>query len=123
MKLVKKADAAVRSPGTSNTPTVSVYVGGPDDPQDVGVVRVSIPAGAGMPPHKHNGSDVIVSPIVGYVVIAKGEESIEVRVGDSALVTRDEEVSLTNPTDEVAEVIVSAGPANFISGILSWPEA
>lgn len=121
MKLIKRSEAPVHSPASPNAPTVTVYVGGPDDPQDVGMVRVSIPAGAGMPPHKHNGSDVIISPVVGHVVITKGEESIEVHVGDAALVTRDEEVSLANPTDEVAEVIVSAGPADFISGILNWP--
>ncbi|MCW2133202.1 hypothetical protein B0G38_002377 [Arthrobacter sp. VKM Ac-2550] len=41
-------------------------------------------------------------------------------VGSSALVLKDEEVSLTNPGEEPAEVIVSAGPADFVVGIRQW---
>lgn len=111
----------MRKPQAPNSPTVTVFFGGEGEGADVGLVRVEVPAGAGMPPHKHNGSDVILTPVTGYVRIEKGSEAIEVHVGDSALVGKDEKVSLTNPGTETAEVIVAAGPANFVAGILSWP--
>ena len=74
-----------------------------------------------MAPHKHNGSDVILTPVTGRVRIHKGEESAEVGVGDSVLIGKDEAVSLTNPDDTTAQLIVAAGPADFITAIRAWP--
>lgn len=66
-----------------------------------------------MTAHRHNGSDVILTPT---------EESIEVHAGDSAPVHKNEEVSLTNPGSQTVEIIVAAGPAHFVAGIRRWPE-
>lgn len=111
-----------RQPPGENTPTVTVVFGGEEDGPDVGLVRVTVPAGAGMPAHRHAGSDVILTPIAGRVTISDGETSVDVRVGDSALILKDEQVSLSNPGDEPADIMVSAGPANFVAGIRRWPE-
>lgn len=121
MKLVKQGDGLVRRPPVPNAPTVTVIVGGEEGGPDVGLVRVHLPAGAGMPAHRHNGSDVILTPTTGTVRISKGADVVDVNVGDSALIRKDEEVSLTNPGSEDADVIVAAGPADFITGIRSWP--
>lgn len=125
MKLVTARETARRSPGSDNSPTISVYFGAEGDSPDVGVLRIKIPAhGGGMPPHRHNGSDVVIVPLVGSVVISKDEESIEVKVGDAIQILRDEAVSLSNPGSEVAEVLVAAGPADFVrNGVLQMPEA
>lgn len=122
VQLCRAEDGLVRKPPVHNSPIATVVFGGEEDGPDVGLVRVRVPAGAGMPPHKHNGSDVIISPVAGFVRIQKGDEAIEVRVGDSALIGKDEEVALSNPGSEEAEMIVSAGPASFITGIRAWPE-
>ncbi len=122
MQLRKEAEGLVRKPPAPNGPVVTVFFGGEEGGPDVGLVRVHVPAGAGMPAHRHNGSDVILAPVVGWVRISKGEESIEVHAGDSALIRKDEEVSLTNPGSEPAHVIVAAGPAEFVAGIREWPE-
>lgn len=122
MELRTAEDALRRRAPGENTPTVTVVFGGEEDGPDVGLVRVSVPAGAGMPAHRHGGSDVIVTPVAGRVAISDGETSVDVGVGASALVRKDEEVSLTNPGDEPAEIIVSAGPADFVAGIRRWPE-
>lgn len=123
MKLVKQGDGLVRRPPVPNAPTVTVIVGGEEGGPDVGLVRVHVPAGAGagMPAHRHNGSDVILTPTAGTVRISTGADFIDVNVGDSALFRKHEEVSLTNPGDQDAEIIVAAGPAHFIAGIRSWP--
>lgn len=121
MKLIQHGEGLVRRPPVPNPPTARVVVGGEAGGPDVGLVRVHMPAGAGMPAHRHNGSDVILTPTAGMVRISHGEDSIDVHVGDSALVGRDEEVSLTNPGSQDAELIVAAGPADFVAGIRAWP--
>lgn len=122
MKLVKHEEGLLRRPPVLNAPTVTVVLGGVEGGPDVGLVRVSVPAGGGMAAHRHSGSDVILTPTVGMVRITKGEESVEAHVGDSVLVDKDEEVALTNPGSSAAEVIVAAGPANFVASIRRWPE-
>lgn len=121
MQLRNSHDGLVRKPAIPNSPTVTVLFGGEEGGPDVGLVRVHVPAGAGMPAHKHNGSDVIITPVAGHVQIEKGDESIQVQVGDSALIGRDEEVALSNPGDEPADLLVAAGPADFVAGIRAWP--
>lgn len=120
MHLRQASEGRVRKPPQPDSPTVTVFFSG-DETSDLGLVRVAVPPGAGMPPHRHGGSDVVLVPTAGQVRIAKGAEEIDVHVGDVALVTKDEEVSLTNPGAETAQVIVAAGPANFVAGILDWP--
>lgn len=122
MELRTTDNTSRRRPPGENTPTATVVFGGEEGGPDVGLVRVRVPAGGGMPPHRHAGSDVIVTPVAGRVIISDGETSVDVEVGASALVLKDEEVSLTNPGDEAAEIIVSAGPADFVAGIRQWPE-
>lgn len=122
MQLRKGAESLVRKPPIPDSPVITVFFGGEQNGPDVGLVRVQIPVGAGMPAHRHDGSDVILAPVAGWVRISKEEETIEVRPGDAALVGKNEKVSLTNPGTETAHVIVAAGPADFIAGIRQWPQ-
>lgn len=123
MKHIAATEVARHKSPAPNGPTVSVYFGGPEDPQDVGLIRLAVPPGAGMSEHRHNGSDIILAPLTGHVVIHKGEESMELHPGDAGFVAKDEAVSLSNPGDQVAEVLVAAGPASFIANVLKFPEA
>ncbi len=122
MELVKHAEGLRRQPRVPNAPTVTVILGGNEDGPSLGLVHVHVPPGGGMPAHRHNGSDVILTPTAGMVRIIKDEETVEVHVGDSVLIGRDEKVALMNPGDSAAEVIVAAGPAHFVAGIRGWPE-
>lgn len=125
MKLVTRADTDTRSPQRENAPTISVYFGAEGDSDAIGLIRIQVPPhGGGMPPHRHNGSDIVIAPIIGSVVIATAAETLEVKVGDAIQILRDESVSLSNPGSEPAEVLVAAGPADFIrQGVLAMPEA
>lgn len=120
MHLRRKADGLVRKPTEPNSPTVTIYFDG-EESANLGLVRVVVPPGAGMPPHKHGGSDVVLVPTAGYVRVTEGTHEMEVHVGDAALITEDEEVSLTNPGNEEAHLIVAAGPAYFVAGVSTWP--
>ncbi|MEM9566563.1 MAG: cupin domain-containing protein [Actinomycetota bacterium] len=122
MELQRRGDGTTKRPPAPNAPTVTVLFGGEEGGPDVGVVRVAIPAGAGMPEHDHGGSDVVLVPQVGSVEISHGDETIVVGVGDAALIRKDERVSLRNPGEGEVEVLVAAGPPAFLTSIRAWPE-
>ena len=105
-----------QAPG-EKTPTISVVFGNKEESSDIGVVRVSIPAGSEMPPHKHGGSDIILSPLDGDLEIYDESESHVLSPGDSILVTKEERVGVRNHSDATVNAIVAAGPANFTVGL------
>ncbi|MEO6955671.1 MAG: cupin domain-containing protein [Antricoccus sp.] len=121
MQQITKHDAPVHCAHFPDSPAVTVLFG-EDDSADIGMATVHIPAGAGMPPHRHNGSDVILTPISGAVQVTKGDEVIDVRPGDALLILKDETVALANPHEDPAELIVAAGPASFLATIRKWPQ-
>ena len=121
MKLTSRDAAPAHSAHYPDSPVVTVLSGTGSSP-DVGMVRVTVPAGAGMPAHKHGGSDVILTPASGSVRVVKGDETIEVAVGDALLILKDEAVALSNPYQETAELIVAAGPSTFVAAVEAWPE-
>lgn len=122
MELVRHGEGLFRSPPAPDTPTVEVLFGGDGSSADLGVVRVTVPTGAGMPEHRHGGSDVVVMPVVGSVEITRGEERVLVDTGDAILIDKDEAVALRNAGDAPAQMIVAAGPAAFVDQVRAWPE-
>lgn len=122
MQLRKGVEGLVRKPPRPDNPVTTVFFGGEQDGPDVGLVRVPVPIGTGIRAHRHNGSDVILPPVAGWVRISKGEEVIEVRPGDAALIDKDEQVAVADPGTEGAHVIVAAGPVDFVAGIRRWPQ-
>lgn len=112
-----------KQPPGPNRPSVEVLFGGDDGGPDVGVLRVEVPGGASMPEHQHGGSDVVLVAVAGTVEITKGAEVIKLSAGDAALVHKDELVALRNPAEDVAEVIVAAGPPHFVAGVRQWPDS
>jgi len=122
MELIRAGEGAQRRPPTPNAPTIEVLFGGGDESPDVGVLRLSVPAGAAIPEHDHGGSDVVLLPVAGSVEISDAAGTITVGVGDAALVRKQERVSLRNPASSDAEVIVAAGPPTFVASIRAWPE-
>jgi quercetin dioxygenase-like cupin family protein len=122
MELMTSQDASVHSTHEPGTPSVAVFFGGKNDSTDVGLVRVNLPAGTGMKSHRHTGSDVILTAVVGAVRVTKNDEVVDLVPGDALLIFKYESVSLSNPHDEPAELLVAAGPARFVSTIREWPE-
>lgn len=122
MRLVKAGDGAVRQAPLPNAPVVTVLVGGDDGSTDIGFARISVAQGAAMVPHRHNGSDVVLTSLAGTVRINKDGEYVDVGVGDTIFIGRDEEVGLANIGDEPADLIVAAGPAKFITAVSRWPQ-
>ncbi|MEM9653596.1 MAG: cupin domain-containing protein [Actinomycetota bacterium] len=122
MKLRHRGDGALRQPPIPGRPTVEVLFGDNTDAH-VGLARVTVPPGGGMPEHDHGGSDIVLAPQVGRVEVTTADgEVTTVAAGDVALIGRDERVALTNPGSDDAELLVAAGPPDFLGTILRWPE-
>lgn len=122
MQLIRSNEELIRRQPAPNAPTVRILAGGEPGGPDVGVVLVVVPAGAAMPEHDHNGSDVVLVLQAGSIEISGGGTTITVAAGDTAVVGKDERVSLRNPGETDAEIIVAAGPPMFVTAIRSWPE-
>lgn len=122
MELVRSGSGAMRRPPFPDAPTVEVIAGGDDGGPDVALIRIQVPVGTGMPPHEHGGSDIVLMTVSGFVAITKGEERVEVHPGDAVVIRKDEKVALANPGAEPAQLLVAAGPPNFVAGVRSWPE-
>lgn len=122
MRLIKAGEGSVHQPPLPNAPVVTVVVGGDDGSTDIGFIRIRVAAGAAMVPHRHNGSDIVLTSLAGAVRISKGTESYDVGVGDTIFIGKDEEVGLANVGEEAAELIVAAGPAKFVNVVAQWPE-
>lgn len=120
MKLISGSQALARSP-MPNGPVATVLLGGTGDSDDVGMIRVDVSPGAAMPPHRHHGSDVILTAVSGAVRISEGDDAVDVGNGDAVLVCKDELVGLSNPHDEPARLLVAAGPADFVDAVRRWP--
>lgn len=122
MRLIKDGEGAVRQPPLPNAPVVTVIVGGEDSSADIGFARISVAAGAAMVPHRHNGSDVVIMSLSGAVRIDNDSESVDLGVGDTVFIGKDEEVGLANVGDQPAELVVAAGPAKFLTAVTRWPQ-
>lgn len=120
MKLAQHGMGQRRKPPAPDAPTVEILFGA-DEGANLGVIRVEVPAGAGMPEHGHGGSDVIVMPTTGSIVMSQGDNEVAVNPGDAVLVPKDETVALRNPGNEVVHVLVAASPTNFLENVANWP--
>ena len=105
MQLIANGNAPTHYANFPDRPSVTVLLG-EDDGADIGMVRVDVPAGAGMPPHRHDGSDVIITPVSGAVRVTKDDTIIDVGTGDALLIHKDETVALINPYQAPAELTV-----------------
>lgn len=121
MERRQRGEGLVRLPAGPDGPVAEVVIGGEADGPDVGIIRLEVPAGAGAPAHTHGGSDIVLLPVEGSVRITSGDESVTIGVGDALLIEKHEEVSLVNPGDRSAHVIVAAGPANFVAHVRRAP--
>ncbi|MEO6955669.1 MAG: cupin domain-containing protein, partial [Antricoccus sp.] len=106
VQLIPNGNAPSHYMKSLDSPSVTVLFR-EDDDADIGMVRVDIPPGAGMPQHRHNGSDVILTPVAGAVRVIKEGAATDVQVGDVLLILKDEIVELTNPHDDPAEITVT----------------
>jgi quercetin dioxygenase-like cupin family protein len=90
----------------------------------VAVLHVELPAGATMPEHDHGASQIVLIPLAGSVELHHNGQSRTLTAGTAAAhIAIGERVSLANPGDQPASLMVVASPPEFAGRLASWPPA
>ena len=124
MRLVRMGEGEAHAAPVEGGPVAELLVGGEEGGR-LGVARVVVPPGGGMPEHEHGESEALVLPQEGRVVI-RGEDGREQTLdpGTMALIGVGERVSLTNPSgSEEAVLLAFFAPSAFVRTLASWPAA
>lgn len=108
-----------------NGPVAEILIGADAD-QRLGAVHVVVPPGGGMPPHDHGASETLLIPLSGHVRLADAEQGGDVtdlEPGALATIPVGQRVTLQNPTEEEARLLVILAPADFAARLRDWPPA
>lgn len=126
MQVVRSGSGVLRAAPVEGGPRAEVLVGPGVRARggNLGVARVVVPPGGGMPEHEHGESEAVVVPQSGRIVVGgrEGRETLE--PGAVALIGVGERVSLKNPSSsEPAELLAFFSPPGFVGALESWPAA
>jgi quercetin dioxygenase-like cupin family protein len=96
---------------------------GVDDDWSMGVARVVIPAGGGMPEHEHGSSEAMVLPLDHPVAIVDVAAKTEFGVGPGDVVTIPigDLVEVHNRGEADATIAVMFNPPDFTRQLQGWP--
>lgn len=97
---------------------------GADEGTGVGVVDVTIPAGAVMPEHAHGASATLLVPQAGRLRLVDAESGAvtELEPGALATIPIGHRVRLENPGAADARMLVVLAPPDFAAALTGWPE-
>ncbi len=103
-------------------PSAEVLIGTGDD-WPMGVARVVIPPGGGMPEHDHSSSAALLVPLDAPVTLvdAEGTDRFDVAVGSVATIPIGQRVEVLNEGSVEASVMVVFDPPDFTRQLDSWP--
>jgi quercetin dioxygenase-like cupin family protein len=100
---------------------VLVEPGGADADQ-LAVIRVTIPAGASLPPHDHGESEAVLIPLAGELLVSAAGGRVErLQAGGLAVISAHERVSVQNPGREPASMLVCMAPPTFVEALRRQP--
>jgi quercetin dioxygenase-like cupin family protein len=101
---------------------VDVVIGA-DRGLGLGVVDVTVPAGAAMAEHAHGGSETLLIPQEGRLRLIESESGAvtELEPGCLATIPIGLHVSLENPETSDARMLVVLAPADFAGAVAGWP--
>lgn len=104
-------------------PIAEVVIGADAD-VGVGVVDVTVPAGAMMTEHTHGDSTTLLIPQAGSMrlIAADDDAVIELEPGVMATIPIGQRVRLENPGTTDGRMLVVLTPADFATAVATWPE-
>lgn len=105
-------------------PLAEVVVGA-DAGLGLGVVAVTVPAGAAMPDHAHGGSTTLLMPQSGQLRLTDAETGAvtELTPGTLATIPVGRQVRLENAGGDEAQMLVVLCPPDFATAVATWPVA
>lgn len=89
----------------------------------VAVVHMEIPPGAGMPEHDHGTSQIVLIPLSGSVDLCHDGKTRTLAPGSAAHIATGERVGLANPGSDPVSLMVVASPPQFAGRLAAWPVA
>jgi quercetin dioxygenase-like cupin family protein len=102
-------------------PTVALLTSSETSDQ-VAILHVELPAGATMAEHDHGASQIVLIPLTGSVEVHHDGQARTLTAGSAAAhIGLGERVSLANPGDKPASLLVVASPPEFAGRLASWP--
>lgn len=103
-------------------PLANVVIG-PGQGTGVGVVDVTVPAGAAMAEHAHGDSETLLIPQAGRLRLVDAESGAvtELEPGVLATIPIGRRVTLENPGDAEARMLVVLSPPDFAASVATWP--
>lgn len=104
-------------------PIVDVVIGA-NEGTGLGVVDVTIPAGAQMPEHAHGDSWTLLVPQEGRMRLTDADSGAVTELVPGVLVTipLGQRVLLENPEATDARMLVVITPPDFAAALAGWPE-
>jgi quercetin dioxygenase-like cupin family protein len=117
MKIIDTTTHPARRPPVPNAPVVQPLV----TDSLAAVLRVTLPAGAGLPEHDHGPSAVTLIPLRGRARVSHNGTKHDLDPTTAAHIDIGERVALDNPGTEAATLLVIATPPEFAATITSWP--
>lgn len=111
-----------RHQAVAGGPIAEVLIGAEPD-LGVGVVSVTVPAGAAMGEHAHGDSATLLVPQTGHLRLLDGEDGAvtELEPGVLATIPIGHKVRLENPEDTEARMLVVLTPPDFAGSVARWP--
>lgn len=104
-----------------NGPTAAVLAAAETSDQ-VAVVHLELPPGGAMPEHDHGPSGIVLIPMAGVVELHHNGQVRTLQAGTvAAHIAVGERVSLSNPGDAPASLMVVASPPQFADRLAGWP--
>lgn len=103
-------------------PVAEVVVGAQPG-RSLGVVDVTVPAGAAMGEHSHGDSEVLLIPQSGRLRLVDADDGAvtELEPGILATIPVGHRVRLENPHDADARLLVVLAPPDFATAVAGWP--
>jgi quercetin dioxygenase-like cupin family protein len=119
-----ESDGRLRRQAIPGGPLVEVVIGA-EQGLGLGVVDVTIPAGAAMPEHAHGGSEALLIPQAGRLRLVDAESGAvtELEPGVLATIPIGRRVALENPAATEARMLVVLAPPDFAATVAAWPVA
>jgi quercetin dioxygenase-like cupin family protein len=85
------------------------------DAERFGVLRVTVPAGATIPPHDHGACEALLIPVSGdLLLVGSGGRVERLQTGRLAVVAAHERVSVQNAGSEPAVMLACFSPPEFV---------
>lgn len=85
------------------------------DASKLGVIHITVPPGAKLPPHNHGDSEGVMIAVSGALTLFDGEGNEHaLKPGALTVVVADEKVSAENKGSEPAKLIVCFAPPTFV---------